>query len=156
PLLHISGIFTLLLSVQAGRRVCLLERFTVEDWLAAVTEHKPKAITLPPPAVRMVMAAGIEPERLSFAKSLIVGTAPISVEDQLAWEKRYGIPVLVVYGATEFAGGVAGWTLEDHRRYAATKRGSVGRPHPTVQLRVVDEDSGEPLGVNDVGLLEVK
>ncbi|BCB83789.1 class I adenylate-forming enzyme family protein [Phytohabitans suffuscus] len=156
PLLHVSGIFTLLLNVQAGRKIALLERFTVDDWLELVSEHRPKAITLPPAALRMVMAAEVPPERLSFARSVLVGTAPISVEDQLAWERRYGIPVLVVYGATEFAGGIAGWTLREHHRYADSKRGSVGRAHPGVRLRVTDEASGEPLGVDEVGLLEVK
>lgn len=156
PLLHVSGIFTLLLNVQAGRKIALLERFAVDDWLALVTEHRPKAITLPPAALRMVMAAEVPPGRLSFARSVLVGTAPISVEEQLAWEKRYGIPILVVYGATEFAGGIAGWTMADHRQYAATKRGSVGRAHPGVELRIVAEGTGVPLGADEVGLLEVK
>ncbi|BCJ67280.1 hypothetical protein GCM10009779_05030 [Polymorphospora rubra] len=156
PLVHVSGIFTLLLNVQAGRKIALLERFAVDEWLELVTEHRPKAVTLPPTALRMVMAAGVEPERLSFARSVLVGTAPISVEDQLAWEERYGIPVLVVYGATEFAGGIAGWTLDDHRRFSASKRGSVGRAHPGVELRVTDEVTAEPLDAGEVGLLEVK
>jgi long-chain acyl-CoA synthetase len=156
PLLHVSGIFTLLLNVQAGRRIALLERFEVDSWLRLVTEHKPKAITLPPAALRMVMAAQVPPERLSFARSVLVGTAPISVEDQLAWEDRYGIPILVVYGATEFAGGIVGWTLDDHKRYAATKRGSVGRAHPGVDLRIVDEETGVVAAAGETGLLEVK
>ncbi|MGX1702002.1 ANL family adenylate-forming protein [Microbacterium sp. NPDC055357] len=156
PLLHVSGIFTLLLNVQAGRKIALLERFVVEDWLALVTEHRPKAITLPPTALRMVMAAGVEPELLSFARSVLVGTAPISPEDQAAWEERYGIPILVVYGATEFAGGIAGWTLEDHRRFIPDKRGSVGRAHPGVDLRITDEFTGEPVPTDEPGILEVR
>ncbi|MGB3437250.1 MAG: fatty acid--CoA ligase family protein [Actinophytocola sp.] len=156
PLLHVSGIFTLLLNVQAGRKIALLERFAVDDWLALVTEHRPRAITLPPAALRMVMAEGVPPERLSFARSVLVGTAPITVADQLAWEERYGIPILVVYGATEFAGGITGWTIEDHRLFAATKRGSVGRAHPGVELRIVGEETGDPLDTDETGLLEVK
>ncbi|GAB3429249.1 class I adenylate-forming enzyme family protein [Actinophytocola sediminis] len=156
PLLHVSGIFTLLLNVQAGRRIALLERFAVDDWLALVTEHRPRAITLPPAALRMVMAAGVAPERLSFARSVLVGTAPITVEEQLAWEDRYGIPILVVYGATEFAGGITGWTLADHHDFAGTKRGSVGRAHPGVALRIVDEETGEPREADELGLLEVR
>jgi acyl-CoA synthetase (AMP-forming)/AMP-acid ligase II len=64
--------------------------------------------------------------------------------------------VLISYAATEFGGGVAGWNLADHERFWAAKRGSVGRAHPGCELRVVDPDTGEPLGADREGLLEVK
>ena len=41
--------------------------------------------------------------------------------------QKFGIPVLTSYAATEFGGGVAGWTLADHQKYWQAKRGSVGR-----------------------------
>ncbi len=63
--------------------------------------------------------------------------------------------MLTSYAATEFGGGVAGWTLADHQKYWRTKRGSVGRATLGAQLRVVDDD-GTPLGTGQAGLLEVK
>ena len=66
------------------------------------------------------------------------------------------MPVLISYAATEFGGGVAGWNLADHEQFWTTKRGSVGRAHPGCELRVVDPDTGAPLGPDDEGLLEVK
>lgn len=77
-------------------------------------------------------------------------------ELQGALEDRYEIPVLITYGATEFSGAVAGWTIEDHRRFAQPKRGTVGRAHPGCAPRVVDSDSGEAVGVDELGLLEVR
>jgi acyl-CoA synthetase (AMP-forming)/AMP-acid ligase II len=71
------------------------------------------------------------------------------------WEGRYGFPILDVYGATEFAGAVAGWTLEDYHALWRIKRGSVGRALPKVELRVVDQ-AGTPLAVGNVGVLEVR
>ena len=68
----------------------------------------------------------------------------------------YGIPVLIAYAATEFGGGVAGWNLEDHRNWWSAKRGSVGRAHAGCELRVVDQESGEPVATDVEGLLEVK
>jgi long-chain acyl-CoA synthetase len=65
------------------------------------------------------------------------------------------IPVLPSYGATEFAGGVAGWTLPLYREWGESKRGSVGRPQPGRELRIVHVD-GEPLPTNEVGLIEVR
>ena len=66
------------------------------------------------------------------------------------------MPVLISYAATEFGGGVAGWNLADHEAYWKEKRGSVGRAHAGCELRVVDQETGEPLGVDEEGLLEVK
>src|SRR3546814_20488915 len=63
--------------------------------------------------------------------------------------------VLISYGATEFGGGVAGWNIKDHAAHWATKRGSVGRAHAGYQLRVVDPESGEPLGPDTPGVLAV-
>jgi acyl-CoA synthetase (AMP-forming)/AMP-acid ligase II len=87
---------------------------------------------------------------------VISGTAPLAAEEAERFEERFGIPVLTSYGATEFAGGVAGWNLDDHRAFGRAKRGSVGRAHPGCQLRVVDRDSGAVLGAGGEGLLEVR
>jgi acyl-CoA synthetase (AMP-forming)/AMP-acid ligase II len=84
------------------------------------------------------------------------GSAKLDPEIQLAFERRYGIAVLPSYGATEFAGGVAGWTLPLHREWAERKRGSVGRPQPGRELRVVDPATGEPVGIDKPGLLEIR
>jgi acyl-CoA synthetase (AMP-forming)/AMP-acid ligase II len=79
----------------------------------------------------------------------------LSAEDADAFTAKFGIPVLTSYAATEFGGGVAGWTLADYQKYWHAKRGSVGRPTLGAQLRVVD-DHGAPLGPDQEGLLEVK
>ena len=68
----------------------------------------------------------------------------MSADDADAFTEKFGIPVLTSYAATEFGGGVAGWTLADHQKYWHAKRGSVGRANPGAQLRVVDDD-GTPL-----------
>ena len=60
------------------------------------------------------------------------------------------------YGATEFAGGVAGWTVPDHKKFGATRRGSVGRMNPGIDGRIVDVETGEPLPYGEKGLLELR
>jgi acyl-CoA synthetase (AMP-forming)/AMP-acid ligase II len=156
PLAHVGGLFRVLQCVADGRSFALLERFTVEGWLDAVRRHRPKTTSLVPAALRMVLAADVDPEDLSSLRSVISGTAPLDPADADAFLRAYGVPVLVSYGATEFAGGVSGWNIADHRRFWATKRGSVGRAHTGCELRVVDPDSGAVLGVDTPGVLEVK
>ena len=60
------------------------------------------------------------------------------------------------YGATEFAGGVAGWTLKDFRKSGKDRRGSVGKMNPGIEGRIVNPETGEPLPYGEKGLLELR
>jgi acyl-coenzyme A synthetase/AMP-(fatty) acid ligase len=143
-------------AVLDGRRIALLERFTVDAWAEAVRQYHPKTVSLVPTALRMVLDADLDPADLAGVRSVMSGTAPLDPDVAEAFTAKYGVPVLTSYAATEFGGGVAGWNLADHREFAAAKRGSVGRAHAGCDLRVVDQTLGAPLGSDAVGLLEVR
>lgn len=155
PLVHIGGVFRVLQCIAEARAFVLLERFELNAWAAAVRKYRPRAASLVPAALRTVLHSDIPRADLQSLKAVTCGTAPLSAEDADAFTEKYGIPVLTSYAATEFGGGVAGWTLAEYQRYWQTKRGSVGRANPGAQLRVVADD-GTPLGPGQVGLLEVK
>jgi acyl-CoA synthetase (AMP-forming)/AMP-acid ligase II len=155
PLVHVGGVFRVLLCVAEARPFVLLERFDLGQWAAAVREHRPRAVSLVPTALRMVLHSELRREDLDGVRAVTSGTAPLSADDADAFTEKFGIPVLTSYAATEFGGGVAAWTLADHRAHWQSKRGSVGRANPGAQLRVVDDD-GHPLGADRPGLLEVK
>ncbi|OBH52580.1 class I adenylate-forming enzyme family protein [Mycobacterium sp. E2479] len=155
PLVHIGGVFRVLQCIAEARPFVLLERFELNAWADAVRKHRPRAASLVPAALRTVLHSDVPRADLESLKAVTCGTAPLSAEDADSFTEKYGIPVLTSYAATEFGGGVAGWTLPDHQRYWKTKRGSVGRANPGAQLRVVAGD-GTPLGPDEVGLLEVK
>ncbi len=153
---HIGGVWGVLGSAMGGRSMCLLEKFNVPEWRAAVLEHRPASGGAPPAALRMILDADIPAEELSSLKTLGAGTAPLDssiVDEFLA---RYDIPVLSNYGATEFAGGVASWSLRAFRQYWEAKRGAVGRIHKSIEARVVDPASGEVVPFGEQGILELK
>lgn len=156
PLVHISGLWSILSSFVEGRKICLMERFDVPTWVARVEEHRPKTASLPPTAMRMVLDAEVPKSALASLRSVRSGTAPLDPALKSEFQSRYGIPVLVVYGATEFAGAVAGWTIRDHERFGEEKAGSIGRAHPGVTMRVVDPETGEELPPGAIGILEAK
>lgn len=156
PLVHLGGLFRVLQCINDGRSFCLLEKFRVDEWVDAVRRHRPRTVSLVPAALRMVLEADLDPADLASVRSVVSGTAPLSPDDADAFFAKYGVPVLVAYAATEFGGGVAGWNLADHEMFWAAKRGSVGRAHAGCQLRVVDPDTGAPVGPDEEGLLEVK
>lgn len=155
PLVHIGGVFRVLLCVAEARPFVLLPKFDLDRWAAAVREHRPRAVSLVPAALRMVLQSDLTAADLAGVQVVTSGTAPLSADDADAFTAKFGIPVLTSYAATEFGGGVAGWTLADHREFWHRKRGSVGRANPGAQLRVVGE-TGTPLTPGQVGLLEVK
>jgi len=157
PFAHIGGIWHVINQLVAGRKACLLERFSVAGWHDAVVRHRPKSSATPPAALRMILDADIPKSDLSSLIVLTSGTAPLdwSVVDEV-WQ-RYGIAVLTNYGATESSGAaIAGWSLEQFQQYRDSKRGSVGKIQAGVEARVVSPETGEPLKTGELGLLEAR
>ncbi|GAC1396991.1 MAG: AMP-binding protein [Mycobacterium sp.] len=156
PLVHMSGLFRTLLNVCEGRSIALLDRFRVPDFVDAVVRHRPRAVSLVPSALTMMLDAKVPPEVFSSVEVVTSGTAHLPVSVQEEFEDRYHVAVLPSYGATEFAGGVAGWNLSLHRTWAKAKRGSVGRPQSGREIRIVSTENGAVLPVAAQGQIEVR
>ncbi|MCD4533031.1 acyl--CoA ligase [Nocardioides sp. cx-169] len=152
-LAHISGLYFVIAHAVEGRTVALLERFDVQGWAEVVRRHRPAHVRLAPTALRMVLDADLPSSTFESIRAVGSGSAPLSPELAEAFEERYGIPVLSTYGATEFAGAVAGWSLRDKQKWGSQKRGSVGRAHPGIELQVVDRDEGHTLAAGEIGVL---
>ncbi|MEU9271634.1 long-chain fatty acid--CoA ligase [Streptomyces sp. NPDC048251] len=155
PLVHIGGLWRALACLATGRRMVLMSKFAVEPWVSAVERHHLRAASLVPAAIRAVLDARVPQERLASLQVVTSGTAPCPAELADAFFRRYGIPVLMTYGATEFAGAVAGWTLPLHERWWQRKAGSAGRALDGVELRVTGDDGAE-IPVGGTGRLEVR
>jgi acyl-CoA synthetase (AMP-forming)/AMP-acid ligase II len=155
-LAHISGMYFAVTHVIEGRSVALLEKFEVDRWAELVTRHRPGYVRLAPTALRMVLQAGLPAGIFESVRAVGSGTAPLPPELAEAFEERYGVPVLGTYGATEFAGAIAGWSLQDKKEWGQHKRGSVGRAHRGIELRVVDPETGGILPAGATGLLEAR
>ncbi|MFG3025368.1 class I adenylate-forming enzyme family protein [Streptomyces sp. NPDC048254] len=155
PLVHIGGLWRALACLATGRRMLLMPKFAVEPWVSVVERHRLRAASLVPAAIRAVLDAAVPKERLASLQVITSGTAPCPAELADGFFRTYGIPVLMTYGATEFAGAVVGWTLPLHERWWQRKAGSAGRAFDGVELRVTGEDGAEqPVG--RTGRLEVR
>jgi long-chain acyl-CoA synthetase len=155
PLGNITGIYSTIPPLLKNQRVMLLDRFTVAGWHDYVRRFRPQATGLPPAGLQMVLDADIPREDLASIRRLGTGAAALDPSVQRAFEQRYGIPVLLSYGATEFGGPVTAMTLELHAEWGERKFGSVGRALPGAKLRVINADSGEVLPPGREGVLEV-
>jgi acyl-coenzyme A synthetase/AMP-(fatty) acid ligase len=155
PIGNITGIYSTVPTLILGVRIILLDRFTLEGWRDHIRRFQPAQTGMPPSAIQMVLDADIPPPELACIKSLGTGAAPLEPSVQRAFEERYGIPILLSYGATEFGGRVVSMTAALYAEWGKMKLGSVGRPVPGASIRVVDLETSAILPAGQEGLLEV-
>ena len=124
------GVCQLIAGAYNGRRIVILERFSVDGWVNAVKTHGIKRSGVQPAVIRMLLDADVPKEDLASLDFLISASGPLDPETRDEFEARYGIPVKLAYGATEFAGSLCAWTPEMDREFGASKRNSVGRALP--------------------------
>ncbi len=156
PIGNITGIYTTVPALVKGQPVVLLDRFSVDQWHQYILRYRPAASGMAPAGLQMLLDMKIPKEDLASLKTMGVGAAPLDPTVQRAFEEQYGIPVLLSYGATEFAGPVTAMTGAVHHEFGQSKFGSVGRVLPGgFKIRVVHPDSFEELPCGEEGLLEV-
>lgn len=155
PLGGVGGMCLLTASAVHGTPMVLFDRFSVEKMVDAIRRHRPAMLGLNATAIAMMMDADIPVEALSSLRVISGGSAHLDPDLQDRFEERFGVPILWGMGATEFCGTIVRWTPELRAEFGASKRGSVGKTMPGVDLRIVDPDSGTPLPAGAEGLMEV-
>ncbi|AFM19139.1 acyl-CoA synthetase (AMP-forming)/AMP-acid ligase II [Mycolicibacterium chubuense NBB4] len=148
------GVCQLVAGIHNGRRIVMLERFSVDGWVDVVRRHHITRSGVQPAVIRMLLDADVPAGHLRSLEFLISASGPLDPQTRDEFERRYAIPIRLAYGATEFAGSLCAWTPEMLQEFGDAKRNSVGRALPDVRLRVVDPDSGAELPPGQQGLLE--
>ena len=156
PFGHASGIFHVAMMLHHGRPMVLFEKFDAQAWTEAVARFKPKAGSLVPSMLNMVLELNPPKEKLASLICVRSGTGPLDPASKTEFEARYGIPVLSEYGASEFIGGIAGWSLADYQAVGREKAASVGRLRPDANARVINAETGEELANGQIGVLCLK
>ena len=142
PLSHTAGVVRLLFALYVGRSVALLRKFDGRTAKRLLDRHGIDNLTINPAMLRILLDT-LEPgEDLGAVRYVSSGTAPLTPALREEFEARFGVPVLQAYGQTEAFGGIA---IESARDVLAGRRrpGSVGRPLPGVQLRLVTAEGAE-------------
>ncbi len=155
PIGNITGVYSTVPTLIQGIPIVLLERFTLDGWRDHVRRYQPPQTGVPAAGVQMLLDANVPREELACIKSLGTGAAPVDPAVQREFEQRYGIPILLSYGATEFGGRVTAMTAALYAEFGKRKLGSVGRAVPGAKVRVVHPETFEELGPNQEGLFEV-
>jgi acyl-CoA synthetase (AMP-forming)/AMP-acid ligase II len=137
---------------RGGLTGLFLSAFDPGQWLHWVSTARPVAAFLVPAMVQLIVAhPDAAAADLASLAVVNIGSAPIASETQ----RRFGrlLPaaeVLCGYGMTEF-GAVTSMPMGDRGQHL----GSVGRPLPGVELRVVGEN-GETASPGAVGEIAIR
>jgi long-chain acyl-CoA synthetase len=156
PFGNFSGLYATLPPIVHGVRCVLVDRFSLDVWLDYVRRYRPDSAGFPTSAVQAILDAGVPAADLASLRSIQSGASPLDPTAHRAFEDRYGIPILLAYGATEFIGPICVMTADLYPEWGKKKLGSVGRPYYDAQVRVVDPETGTVLPPDTEGLLEVK
>ncbi|HZU80144.1 MAG TPA: AMP-binding protein, partial [Acidimicrobiales bacterium] len=139
-LFHVFGLNVALgLSLATGAALVLEERFDARASLHLVRELGVTTL-LGAPTMYAAWAEAGDTDALRGIRHAISGAAALPAEVASRFEARYGIPLWQGYGLTEAAPAVA-TSLGTGRN----RPGSVGRPLPGVELRLVDETGTDVL-----------
>jgi long-chain acyl-CoA synthetase len=159
PLFHIGGSGWALCSLSRGGRAVLLRDVDSAELLRLVEGHRITEMFVVP-AVLMILLATPDIERrdLSSLRNVFYGASPIAEDVLVRCMERFGCDFTQVYGMTETTGAVTALPAADHdptgpRRYLLR---SAGRPHPEVELRIVDPDSDEVVEAGVVGEVQTR
>ena len=126
PFGGIGGVCQLVTGVYIGKRMVLLEKFSVEGWVRVVKTYGIARSGVQPAVVRMLLDADLPRDDLASLQFIMSASGPLDPETRDAFEQRYGIPVLLAYGATEFAGSVCTWTPDLYRRVRRGETSQLG------------------------------
>lgn len=152
PMFHIFGLNVPLgLLVMNGASGVLLERFEPIATLKLIQDRK-ISVLFGAPTMYAAWAdtPGADQYDLSSVRLAISGAAPLQPQVLSRFQDLFGVPIYEGYGMTETAP-----TLTTNRMAEGPRPGSIGKPLPEVEIRVVDEE-GDDVEFGDPGEIWVK
>ena len=151
PLFHIFGLNVVIgTALASGASVVLVQRF---DPIATIETIAERGVTVIPgaPTMWMALAQLDHPTKTSFAgvRLALSGAAKLPEQVSQSLSARFGVQVFEGYGLTEASPVV---TTAIGSEWIP---GSIGRPVPGIELRIVDENGGDVL-VGDSGEIWIR
>lgn len=151
PLFHIFGMNVVLgLSFLQSATVAIERRFDPAGTARRIDEAGVTAVVgAPPMYISWVASPDVDATAFSKVRFAISGASPLPPEVIPAFKERFGVEVWEGYGLTETSPTLTSTRMADQRP------GSVGKPVPGVELKVVDE-TGDDVQPGDPGEVWVR
>ncbi|GHE99502.1 AMP-dependent synthetase [Streptomyces werraensis] len=157
PFFHIYGLTALMNApLRHGATVVVLPRFDLEQFLAAVQNHRITALYVAPPIVLALAKHPLVAQYdLSSLKHVISAAAPLDASLAAACAQRLGLPpVGQAYGMTELSPGTHVVPLD---LMEEAPPGTVGKLIAGTEMRIVSlDDPGKDLGPGESGEILIR
>ena len=128
---------------EAATFVYDFDRFDAADILPMFEKYKITTFCAPPTMLRMMIKQDISKYDFSSVKHMTTAGEALNPEVYRQFEKATGLQILEGFGQTESTMIIGNMTGADH------KIGSMGKPAPIYDVKLVDSDGNEvPVGEN--------
>lgn len=155
PFFHVGGALGVLGGLYSGNTSVVQPRFDAGEWLRLVSEYRVATTFMVPTMLQRILDHPDFPNTdLTSLVAIAYGAAAAPIT--LVRRAMAALPHVAfanVFGQTETLGAYTTLLPDDHRDPART--GSVGRPLPGVEVRVVDPATGNDVAPGTVGELWV-
>ncbi|OMC56270.1 acyl-CoA synthetase [Mycobacterium sp. IS-836] len=155
PFFHVGGALGTLGSLYSGNTSVVQTRFDAGEWLRLVSRHRVTTTFLVPTMLQRILDhPDFANADLTSLVAIAYGAAAAPIN--LVRRAMAALPHVAfanVFGQTETLGAYTTLMPDDHRDPA--RAGSVGRPLPGVEVRVVDPDTGRDVEAGAIGELWV-
>src|SRR5450755_279081 len=146
PLAHAFGILMSNVAYLAGTKVVMHPRFDTTAVLAAIQRHRITAFAgVPAMFVALLFTPDADAYDTSSLQYCVSGSAPLPVHVLEGFQQKFHCEIREGYGLSEGTTALTGHTLD-----LPVKPGSVGKPLPGVEVRVVDP-TDKPLPAGEIG-----
>ena len=154
PLFHIGGSGWALCAMSRGGRSIIVRDVDPQLLLELIEGERITEMFLVPAVLMFLLATpSLGTTDLSSIRVIFYGASPISEDVLVKCMEAFGCAFCQVYGMTETTGAITFLPFEDHDPNGP-RRGllrSAGKPHASVQLRIVEPDTGDDASVGEVG-----
>lgn len=151
PLFHGNAqYYSTMGALVSGATVVLADRFSASAWAKQVARHHATIASLFAAPMRMLLAQPADPADAVNDLRVTLFAQNLSEEQAGEFERRFGAPLLQLYGMTETIAPPTMNPLYGERRHQ-----SIGRPVLGANLRIVDGE-GRDVPAGEVGQLLVE
>ncbi|MEY2470930.1 MAG: hypothetical protein QOK28_259 [Actinomycetota bacterium] len=154
PMFTFAGIASTYNPMKLGMALLYMPKFDVDAWFDVVEQRQPRATFVVPAMAELLIASPrFEHADLSSLTICSLGSAPVAPGTvKILQDKMPKAMVSNAWGMTE-AGPAFCFMPEEER----DKRiGSVGKPMPPTEFRIVDQQTGDELPARAIGELVVR
>jgi long-chain acyl-CoA synthetase len=155
PMFHIAGAGWSMVGLVLGARTVVLRDVDPARILQLIPEFGITNAFMVPAVIQfLLMTPGVEECDFSTLRKLVYGASPITEKILTQGIERFGCEFVQVYGLTETTGAITQLDGDEHdpvNRPHLLR--SCGRPYEWVELKVVDAETGEEKGPNEIGEL---